>query len=732
MKKIICITTFPPRECGIATFSDDLIRAIETKFGHSFAIKVCALASQSEQHVYNSTVTYILDTSKADDFQSMAQKINVDPEIELVLIQHEFGLFAEHKDEFLEFTYSIRKPIIIVLHTVLPNPLQIQKEYLRQLAGHCSAVVVMTQTSAEILQNEYDIEKTIINIIPHGTHLVVHKDKKILKEKYKVTGRVVLSTFGLLSPGKSIETTLEALPAIVKENPTVLFLIIGKTHPAILKTTGETYRERLKARIIELGLTDYVRFVNLYLDLPVLLEYLQLTDVYLFTSADPHQAVSGTFVYALGCGCPIIATPIPHALELLKDNSGLIFDFRDSIQLAKATSKLLGSEKLRSRMRIAGLQKTAATAWENTAISYAYLFNREFENKEPLVYSLPPVNVEHIKRMSRSFGIIQFSKGNRPDIRTGYTLDDNARALIALCGTYVTVKDVSCEKYIKKYLDFIRYCQQPDGSFLNYVDKDFTFTSQNYEVGLEDSNARAVYALGYFISQGGKFPDMWTDDAMEAFEKTFDMIQSMKSPRSIAFAIKGLYCFYLSFQAEEVKNLIIDLADRLVYYYRQNRENDWRWFEAYLTYDNAVLSEGLLYAYRITKDRAHQEIAEESFHFLLENIFTEERIKIISNQGWLQKRTVGRQYGEQPVDIAGTIIALSAFYAMFGKEEYLAKQKIAFNWFLGNNHLRQILYNPATGGCYDGLEEYNINLNQGAESAVSYLLARLCMDSRYR
>ncbi|MDR1938469.1 MAG: glycosyltransferase, partial [Tannerellaceae bacterium] len=594
MKEILCITTYPPRECGIATFSDDLIRAIEAKFGSSFVIKVCALASRSEQHVYGNQVKYVLDTSEADDFQHTAQKINEDAEIELVLIQHEFGLFAEHDKEFLAFTRLIKIPVVIVFHTVLPHPLRMQKEYLGQLAEACSAVIVMTQTSAEILQKEYDIDRKKINIIPHGTHLVSHKDRKILKEKYKVTGRRILSTFGLLSPGKSIETTLEALPAIVKENPAVLFLIIGKTHPAILKTVGESYREMLKAKVLALGLTDYVRFVNLYLDLPVLLEYLQLTDVYLFTSADPNQAVSGTFVYALSCGCPIIATPIPHALELLKDKSGQIFDFKDSSQLATAANKLLGSEKLRSRMRIAGLQKTAATAWENTAIAYAHLFNRELENEEALVYSLPPVNVDHIKRMSRSFAMIQFSKGNRPDVRTGYTLDDNARALIALCRMYVETKDASCEKYIKKYLDFISHCQHPDGSFLNYVDKDLLFTSQNDEVLLDDSNARAIYALGYFISHRGKFPDVWTEKAVEIFEQTFDLISKMKSPRSIAFIIKGLYYFHQTFPAKEIEELILLSANRLVSYYRQNREDDWRWFEAYLTYDNSILPESLL------------------------------------------------------------------------------------------------------------------------------------------
>ncbi len=381
------MTTYPPRECGIATFSDDLIRAIEMKFGYSFTVKVCALEARSEQYVYDDKVKYVLNTSEADEFPGIAREMNEDPKIKLVLIQHEFGLFGEHENEFLAFTRLLSKAVIIVFHTVLPHPSLKQKEYLGQLSQYCSAVVVMTRTSAEILEKEYGIEREKLNVIPHGTHLVAHKDKKKLKEKYGVAGRRILSTFGLLSPGKSIETTLEALPAIVKDNPAVLFLIIGKTHPTVLKTEGETYREMLKAKIVELGLADSVRFVNLYLDLPVILEYLQLTDVYLFTSADPNQAVSGTFVYALSCGCPIIATPIPHAVELLRDNSGVIFDFRDSGQLAKATNKLLGSEKLRSRMRIAGLQKMAATAWENTAIAYVHLFNKQLGYAEKLIFN---------------------------------------------------------------------------------------------------------------------------------------------------------------------------------------------------------------------------------------------------------------------------------------------------------------------------------------------------------
>ncbi|KAA6349168.1 mannosyltransferase, partial [termite gut metagenome] len=339
-----------------------------------------------------------------------------------------------------------------------------------------------------------------------------------------------------------------------------------------------------------------------------------------------------------------------------------------------------------------------------------------------------PLNTEHIKRMSRGFAMIQFSKGNRPDIKSGYTLDDNARALIALSQMYAERKDVSCETYIETYLNFICHCLQTDGSFLNYVHKDILFTSQNEETGLEDSNGRAIMALGYFISHAGKFPDAWTLDAIRMIKQTFPMITRLQSPRSMAFVIKGLYSYWRKYPSPEICSLIKLLADKLINYYRQNNENKWSWFEAYLTYDNSVLPESLLYAFMATGDTIYKETAKESFDFLLEKTFTGEQIKVVSNQGWLQKEREGQKFGEQPIDVAGTVIALHTFYTVFKDEAYLAKQKTAFNWFLGNNHLHQIIYNPATGGCYDGLEENNINLNQGAESAVCYLMARLTMD----
>lgn len=731
MNEILCLTTYPPRECGIATFSDDLIRSILQKFGDSYSLRVCAIESATEQYSYSKLVKYRLNTSEKSEFQVLADAVNKDQEIGLILIEHEFGLFKENEVEFLTMLKRLKKPVVLVFHTVLSLPETTLREYVRQMANACCRIVVMTKTSSHILQQQYDIEADRIVVIPHGTHLVAHQDKKTLKERYSLSGRRVLSTFGLLSAGKSIETTLEALPVIIANNPMVMFLIIGKTHPSVVKAEGEKYREMLEAKVVELNLGEHVRFVNAYLELPILLEYLQLTDIYLFTSSDPHQAVSGTFVYALSCGCPIIATPIPHALELLSDRSGFIFDFKNSVQLSKAANRLLVNENLRSKMRITGLQKIMATAWENSAIAHARLFRKIIGNSEHLRYSFPPVNTSQIRRMSQRFGIIQFSKGNRPDLKTGYTLDDNARALTATCEAFSMTGEVSLKKHIRGYLNFIIFCQQEDGSFLNYVDSERNFTTQNDEVGLEDSNGRAICALGHFIAHGKAFPKRWTEDAQQALLLALPKLKGIRSPRSIAFIIKGLSEYDLYDSALEIAALIKLLADRLTGYYQQNAISEWRWYEASLTYDNSVLPESLLYAYRAVGDEKYKEIARESFDFLMSRIFTEDDIKVISNDGWLLKGVKNQRYGEQPIDVASVVMTLSTFYDVFRDPAYLTKRSHAFNWFLGKNHLHQIIYNPATGGCYDGLEEFNVNLNQGAESTVCYLLARLAMERKW-
>lgn len=730
LPEILVISSYPPRECGIATYSQDLIKAINNKFGNSFVIKVCALESGKVEYNYPEEVKYILDTSQASDYLKLAQTINQDKQIKIVLIQHEFGFFHTQEDAFLQLIHEIKMPVAVVFHTVLPKPNNKLKENVQSIASVSNSIIVMTKTSEQLLINDYDVPQQKIKEIAHGTHLVKHLSEAFLKEKYKLKDRKVLTTFGLLSSGKSIETTLEALPAIVKTHPEVTFLVIGKTHPEVVKNEGEKYRQMLEAKVKELELQDHVRFINKYLALPELLEYLQLTDIYVFSSCDPNQAVSGTFAYAMSCGCPIISTPIPHAKELLTAKTGIIFDFKNPSQLTKAVVKLLNNDELRINIGINSLQKIVPTAWENSAVAHSRLLKSIAGNEIPLRYNLPDINLDHMKMMTTKFGMIQFSKINQPDLESGYTLDDNARALIAMCMHYELTSNEMDLIYIDIYLNFIKFCLQPEGDFLNYVDKNKAFTDQNSSTNLEDSNGRAIWALGFMISKKTIFPDELIATAKSVLEKALPQMESVYSSRAMAFAIKGLYYSHDETKTYENVELVKTLANRLLDMYKHESEEDWEWFESYLTYANSVLPEAMLCAWSVTGDIRYKAVARESFGFLLSSIFTNNGIEVISNKSWLYKGQAQKasQFGEQPIDVAYTIMTLSKFYDVFKDKEYYNKLVIAFNWFLGHNHLHQIVYNPCTGGCYDGLEEKNVNLNQGAESTVSYLMARLTLE----
>ncbi len=726
LPEILFITSFPPRECGIATYSQDLLNALNNQFEHSFTCSVCALESATEQHSYTQEPKFILNTDLRNSFVKTAFQINKDEQIKLVVMQHEFGFFAKHEQEFTALFSNITKPVVFVFHTVLPWPDEQLKLKVQRMAAIASAVLVMTEHAATILTNEYDVPEFKITVIPHGTHLVPPLNRDEIKLKYQLSDKTVLSTFGLLSSSKSIETTLDALPEVIKVHPDVLFLVLGKTHPTIVKNEGEIYRESLEKKVKDLKLEHHVRFVNEYLQLPSLLEYLQLSDIYLFTSKDPNQAVSGTFSYAVSCGCPVISTPIPHAREVLSNNNGIIVDFKNAGQLSAAILTLLNNDQLRAELSINSFHKMASTAWQNSAIAHALLFEKLTENAFRLNYKVPAVNFSHIKKMTTNFGMIQFSKLSTPDLHSGYTLDDNARALIAVCKHYALFGNDDDLALIVKYHKFIVHCLQPDHVFTNYVNENREFTTQNDSENLEDSNGRAIWALGYVVSMKNILPSHLIQEADLTLQKALPHLGKIYSTRAMAFIIKGLY--YQN--KKENIYLLQEFANRMVQMYKHEKNNGWHWFENYLTYGNSLLPDALLCAFIVTGDDTYKNIAKESFDFLLSKTFIDGKIKVISNKGWhiKDKATVTAEGGEQPIDVAYTIMALERFYTVFNKDDYAQKAKQAFNWFLGENHLHQIVYNPCTGGCYDGVEEKNVNLNQGAESTLSYLMARLSIE----
>ncbi len=732
--KVLFITTFPPRECGIATFCQDLLKALINQFGENCTFEICALHEGSHlPGFYSEEVSHVLNTTDDDAYLSLAQVINNDHRIAAVVIQHEFGLYGgEYGQDLLTLLFSIEKPVSIVFHTVLPNPNPLLKTVVHRIADLVDSIIVMTRTSSDILHTDYIVDPSKINIIPHGTHPVSWGGKARLKKKYRLENKIVLSTFGLISANKSIETALGALPEIVKEYPKVVYLILGKTHPKVIEKEGEQYREYLQNLTNELDIEDHVIFLNEYLCLNTLLDYLKLSDLYLFTSKDPNQAVSGTFAYAMSCACPVISTPIPHAQEVLKNNTGAFFDFLDSADLAEKAKGLLHDSSTLNQKSLNAYHQSQRTIWPNVSVSFINSLLKISNTMVTISYKRPEVNFSHLKKLTTEVGVIQFSKISVPDPDSGYTIDDNARALVASLMQYEETPSNECLYYIETYLDFIVYCQQPDGSFLNYVDQQGIFHEQNHYVNLEDSNARAIWALGYLLGHSEGLSQDIITKASGCFQNAIPGIVTISSPRSIAFIIKGLVCAFSHRPLSQYKTLASELANKLVNLYQISAENSWNWFEDYLTYANGVLPEALILVYDITKSTIYREVALNSLNFLLFQTFTNDQIKVVSNRGWRHKGEENKdQFGEQPIDVTYTILALSSFHKVLKIDRYLDYMEVAFSWFLGNNHLQQVMYDTLTGGAYDGLEEDNPNLNQGAESTVCFLLAGITLRKHF-
>ena len=729
---IVCITSYPERACGIATFSKDLRESVMSVFGNSVHFSICAIESYQSENNYNFPVEYILEDKLISSYSALAESINQNPEIDAVLIQHEFGLFGgELGENILIFLHEVKKPVVTTFHTVLPNPSTKRKFVVQTIAQFSEKIIVMTQNSSSILTDEYEVFHKKIEVIPHGTHLISLKDKEELKAKYFLNNRKVLTTFGLINSGKGIETALFALPEIIKENPDCIYLIIGQTHPEVVKREGEKYREYLIQIIDELKLHNHTLFVNKFVSNEDLLEFLQMTDIYLFTSKDPHQAVSGTFTYAMGCNCPIISTEFPHALDSL-GSAGILINHNDSKQLSQSANYLFRNPDLLNSMRINALEKTKSSSWQNVAIKHLNLLNNNTNLERKIInYQIPKFNLTHINNLTHSIGIIQFSKAEIPDLNSGFTLDDNARALIAITQYFVLTKDENSINLISTYFNFIEFMQQESGEFLNYLDKFGHFTLQNFEENLEDANGRAIWALGYFYSNKKYFENHYTLRIEELLENSLTQIGSFVSPRAIAFTIKGLYYFNEDKNSIVIHSLILDLADKLMGYYKNAKCNSWHWFEDKLTYGNAILSEALLYAYDISKNKEYKEIAEESFEFLLSVLFEKEHFTTISNRTWHQIDEEVSEFGEQPIEVAYTIMALEKFDKFFENNGYDNQMKKAFDWYHGHNRLNQIVYNPLTGGCCDGIEHDRVNINQGAESTITYLMARNSIEQKF-
>lgn len=705
--KMLVISSYPPRECGIATFSADIVQTITKLFGETLPIEVCALRKNETDLYYPEEVTYTLDASDLDAIRLIAHQINERNDIGLICLQHEFGLYGgRHGVEILVLLLSLNKPLVTVFHTLLPKPSLALKKVVDNIINLSEKVVLLTKNAQKVLLNHYNCKRSKTAVIPHGTHVIPWELKEFAKRKYYNAGRTVISTFGLISENKSIETVLFALPKIVKTHPNTNYLVIGKTHPEVLKNEGERYRNLLKKIVKKLNLEAHVLFVNEYISLHQLLEFLSMTDIYVFTSKDKNQAVSGTLAYAMSCGCAVISNPIPHAKEILKNKNGvLVENFNKTKDFQKEILGLLQNKTKSISIAKRAFAHSHANSWENVALQYGLLFGKITDRTEELRFNSPPIKTRHIEKLTTAMGILQFSNFSQPDPNSGYTLDDNARALIAMCMYYKNYQAKKAIRLATIYLNFIASIQRENGWFDNYKDINGEVTQQNKEVNLEDANGRALWSLGYVVYLHNSLPPEMVHTAEKCLRKFLPWIHQIKSPRAIAYVIKGLYFYYQTRKDQTSKALIEKFASMLLDHYHMSSRDDWNWYEDYLSYANNILPEAMLYSYLITKNRSYKKIAEITLDFLLANYFMKGQLKIVSHKGFFKKKNENEFYGEQPIEVGTTINCLELFYKVTGKTKYKNQMELAFSWFLGNNHLKQIMYNAYNGASFDGLEK---------------------------
>jgi len=581
----------------------------------------------------------------------------------------------------------------------------------------------MDELSKKVLIDDYDARASKIHIIPHGIPQTTFNNSEKEKEKLGLSGKIVVSAHGLLSIGKGIEYVIRSLPRVVKKYPNLLFLVIGETHPDVRKQEGEKYRNYLKREVERLKLKNNVKFYNKYLSLDELVSYIKASDICITANLEARQAASGVLSYDLGCGRPVISTKFDHAKSLVNPAKGILVNFRDSRDITTALLKMLKDpKKLYEMGRIAYIE-TRHMTWANVALAHFNLYKKLIKLKED-EEKLPSITLRHLITLTDSFGIIQFAKHIRPDTRYGYCLDDNTRAMIVAAKAWNRKKDKETLKLLETYFAFIKDAQRSNGKFINFFSKDKKISDLDIS---EDSQGRAIWALGYIIAQS-KLPERIRSRAKTVFRKAVMQIRNIKSPRAIAFTLMGLYYYNKAYPKSQFLQTFKRLAEKQFNLFVKTSSKDWPWFEDSLTYSNSILSESLFYAYLVTKKEKYLRIAEESLRFLMKITFEEGRFEPVGQNGWYRRSGRRAYFDQQPEETASMVQTLILAYQTAKKEKYKRRAILAFEWFLGKNHLEQMVYNESTGGCYDGLGQYSVNINQGAESTISYLLARLSIE----
>ena len=736
-KRTVFISTFPPRKCGIATFTADLIQNVTAAAGADFDPLVVTMQTDRSLK-YREPVRFEIRQNVRKDYICAADYINFS-HVDLVSVQHEFGLFGGEAGSYLGLLLKrLKAPVITTLHTVLDEP---TPEYCRSMIDLCDCsdlVVTMNKRGLGMLTDIYGIDPGKIRLIPHGIPDLPFVDSNYYKHKFGLEGRRTILTFGLMNKNKGIEVMLRALPRIVAAEPKVMYIVLGMTHPLVVKYEGESYRFGLQQLVRELHLEDHVIFHNRFVDDTELHNFLCAADIYVTPYLSREQLTSGTLAFAVGTGKAVVSTPYWAATELLADGRGRLVPFGDSDRLAEEISAILHDDNLFYALRGEAYEYGRSRTWPKIGQAYWQLFSSaeipahttargELTAAETLSnIEVPEPALDHFIKLTDDTGLYQHARFTIPNREHGYCTDDNARGLIALTRYHAQYPDARTLLLLDIYVSFLIHAQKPDGTIRNFMDFNRNWWT---EEPAHDAFGRTLWAWGTVIATPPT--PAYLSIAKDCFDRSVGHIQK-QHPRGMAYAVLGMCCYLQRFPgASDIKRELALAANSLIRQYEESCYSDWEWFEDILTYDNAVLPHALFAAGNQLGEGRCIEVAGKTADFLLENTFDGDHFSFVGCHGWYERGKPRAEFDQQPIDAAGTVMMLKAAYDATKDPRYLTLQRRAFDWFLGANDLGVPLYDFTTKGCADGLMPAGVNGNQGAESTVSFFLALLEIIDSY-
>jgi glycosyltransferase involved in cell wall biosynthesis len=732
LRRLAFIGNSLPRRCGIATFTTDLQQAISTSRPDLETV-IVAMTDHGQAYDYPASVALQIKDDNIEEYARAADFLNAG-RFDTVCLQHEFGIFGgEAGAHILVLLSRLTMPVVTTFHTVLARPTAAQRAVMERIVEASAKVVVMANKGRELLRNVYQVPDDKIEVIAHGIPDVAFVGPDAAKATLGFSGRAVVLTFGLLSPNKGIEVMIDAMPSILRRRADAVYVVLGATHPNLVRDQGEAYRESLLARARELGVEDHVVFLDQFVDQATLLEFISMCDVYVTPYLNEAQMTSGTLAYSYGLGKPVVSTPYWHAHELLADGRGVLVPFGDAAATGREIAELLTDDTRRQAICKRAYAVSRSMTWERTAERYTSAFEharqghwlktfaRPVKAPEPLSPAPPAMQIGHFLSMCDDTGLFQHAVHSVPDRSHGYCVDDNARALLLACALNNRGEQRLSEVLTARFAAFVQHAWNPDiRRFRNFMGFNRAWLEAS---GSEDSHARTLWALGECArSDYSPSRRRW---AASLFAEALPTAEAFRSPRAWAFTLLGLDAYCAAAPNDlHARDLRPVLAGRLMTILASVETSGWVWFEAGLAYDNARMPQALLVTGMATRTPTYIDAGLRSLRWLMtQQTAPAGHFRPIGTAGFGEQRQHPRSFDQQPVEAAATISACLAAWRADGDPEWKAVATQAFAWFFGSNDLSVALVDPETGSCRDGLHPDRANENRGGESVLSYLLS---------